>query len=406
MQERADAGGDRGSGRVEYPTGASEPAERASVETVAELIEGLTAANGAVRVDASRGLLDQVRSGHSDASDALASRLGDLLVDEEPGVRVTALLAVRLLRGPEALEPHASAVLALLADPAAQVRTAAVYSAAHLPGETARVQVRAVLSSEEEPMRFAAACALSELHDPTAIPELTAALRDDYRRQEALSAIMSLGDPTAVPAVSALFEEESLGEFDRTMAAAALARLGDPRGSAHLCARIAEGSDDAPIAAEWAGRLGVALAVTALEETAEREGDAARGAALRALGRLHAPGAEARLLALLGSADEAEDVRMDAAEGLAEVATPEALGALRALATEQGELGTLCRDLLAEVAANERAQAPEGESRVATQGAQAVKDGGTAADAAQAASAGETVAAGNGQAAKDGGTDD
>jgi HEAT repeat protein len=236
------------------------------------------------------------------------------------------------------------------------VRTTAVWSAASVPGETARAQVRAVLSSEEEPLRFAAACALSELGDAAALPELTSALREDHRRQEALSAILSLGNPGALPQVSALFEDESLGEFDRTLAAAVLRRLGDARGSDHLCARIAEGSDDAPIAAEWAGRLGVAEAIPALEEAAGREGDPARGAALRALGRLQAPGAEDRLLALLRSPEEAEDLRMDAAEGLAEVGSPQALDALSALSHQEGELGSLCRELLAEVAANQRSQ--------------------------------------------------
>jgi len=93
-----------------------------------------------------------------------------------------------------------------------------------------------------------------------------------------------------------------------------------------------------------------------LEETSAREGDQARGAALRALGRLQAEGAEDRLLALAGAPDEAEDLRMDAAEGLAELGSPRALEALERLSGEKGELGPLCRELLAEVAANRRAQ--------------------------------------------------
>ncbi|MFL5367860.1 MAG: HEAT repeat domain-containing protein [Myxococcales bacterium] len=334
------------------------PAEEAPAESAADLAESLSASDGALRVDAARALLDRLRNGDDEARKALAARIGDLFSDEEPAVRATALSALRLLHAPELLEAHQSAVLALLADPVAQVRTTAVWSAARLRGETARTQVRALLTCEEEPLRFAAACALSELGDSAAVPELTAALREDHRRQEALSALMSLGDAAALPSVAALFEEESLGEFDRTLAAAALRRMGDPRGAEHLCARIAEGSDDAPIAAEWAGRLGVSEAVTALEDTAEREGDPARGAALRALGRLQAPGAEDRLLAIVRSTDEAEDVRMDAAEGLAELGTAPALDALTALSREEGELASLCRELLAEVAANQRLQHP------------------------------------------------
>src|SRR5262249_1532556 len=150
--------------------------------------------------------------------------------DAEPLVRIAALNGVRMMRKPENLEKNAGGVLALLADPVQQVRTAAIWTAVRLPGEAAREQVRSALKSDEEIMRFAAACALSDVKDPAALPELTAALRDDHRRQEALSALMSLGDAAALPELQRLFEDESLGEFDKTLAAAALARFGDERG--------------------------------------------------------------------------------------------------------------------------------------------------------------------------------
>jgi HEAT repeat protein len=327
-------------------------------EPIDELAESLGAQDGAARVDAARALLDRWRAGDVRAAAPLAERLADLLEDREPQVRLAALTAVRMLRSAADVEQHASAVLARLADAAAQVRTAAVWTAARLSGPAARAQVRAVLESAEEPMRFAAACALSDQHDSAALPELTAALREGVRRQEALSAIMSLGDAAALPAVLQLFEEESLGEFDRILAAAALARLGERRGAEYLVDRIVSGGDDRPIAAEWAGRLGVQDAVPALEELADARGDPARGAALRALGRLGALDAEERLVAIASSTDEAEDVRMDAAEGLAEVGSPRALETLRALAHEPGELGPLCKELLAEVAALQRAAVP------------------------------------------------
>ena len=44
---------------------------------------------------------------------------------------------------------------------------------------------------------------------------------------------------------------------------------------------------------------------------------------------------------------------MDAAEGLAEIGSPAAIGALRALADEPGELGPLSKELLAEIALNQ-----------------------------------------------------
>lgn len=318
---------------------------------VAALAEDLSARDGGRRVDASRALLDLWREGDGRAAAALAERLGELLRDPEPLARLNALAAVRLLRRPENLSRHAAAVQALLADPAAQVRTAAVAAAARLPGDEARERVRGVLGSSEEPMRFQAACVLAELHDSAALPELAAALRDGVRRQEALSALLTLGDAAALPAVGALFEDEGAGEFDRTLAAATLARLGDPRGAEHLAARIAEGGDDAPVAAEMAGRLGAQEAVPALWETAGDARSPARGAALRALGRLRAPGAEEKLLALAADAGADGDLRMDAAEGLAEVGSPAARELLQRLSSQGGELGTLCAELLLELSA-------------------------------------------------------
>ena len=312
--------------------------------------EALESPDGALRVDAVRALLERWRSGDVQAAGILAPRLADLLADPEPLVRAAALSGVRLLRKPGNLARCESAVLTLLADPVLQVRTAAIWSALRLPGDTARAQVRALVRSGEETMRFAAACALSDVQDSAALPELRAALADDHRRQEALSALMSLGDPSAVPGIAEVFEDESLGEFDRTLAAAALARFGDARGAGHLVARIESEGDDRPIAAEWAGRLGVQDAIPALEELAESDGDAAQGAAIRALGRLKAPGAEQRLIRIAADGASPDDLRMDAAEGLAELGTPAALDLLRKLAAEgPEELRQLCAELLAEV---------------------------------------------------------
>ncbi|HYZ87654.1 MAG TPA: HEAT repeat domain-containing protein [Myxococcales bacterium] len=349
-------------GKGNRPEAPSDPAEPESAEdTIEELAEAIASPNGAARVDAARVLIERWRTGDVQAADALVSRLPGLFEDDEPQVRVAALAAVRMMRKPENLERHASAVLALLADRVAQVRTAAVWTAARLPGDVARQQVRALLESTEEPMRFAAACALSDQGDAAALPELTAALREDYRRQEALSSILSLGNPGAIPALVELFEEESLGEFDRTMTAAALARVGDSRGVAHLLERLSSDGDDRPIAAEWVGRLGIADATPILEDLAEAQGDPARGAALRALGRLGAAGARERLSAIAMSPDEPDDLRMDAAEGLAEIGTAAAVETLRGLARGEGELGSLCNELLAEIAAN----AASGDGRAA-----------------------------------------
>lgn len=368
-------------GRDESDTAPGVPAE--------ELEKALSGRDGGQRVDAARALIERWRQGDAQAASLLAPRIGDLLQDSEPLVRLAGLAAARLLRKPENLEKISSHVLALLADGSAQVRTAAVWSAVRLPGEVARVQARAVLRSDEEPMRFAAACALSDARDAAALPELTAALEDDHRRQEALSALMSLGDAAALPAIGQLFEEESLGDFDRTLVAAALARFGDARGKAHLVERIEHDSDDRPIAAEWAGRLGVQEATEALQALAGEEGDRARGAALRALGRLRAPGAGERLAAVAGDAEAADDLRMDAAEGLAELGAPDGVELLRKLAAQPpSDLSQLCQELLAEVAANEAAAASAAASAVSPAAVSAAESAVAAAGPADAAAAG------------------
>ena len=116
-----------------------------SGDTVEELAEQLGSSNGAARVDAARALLEHWRTGDVKAAETIVDRLPALFEDNEPQARVAALAAVRMMRKPENLEKNASAVLALLADPVAQVRTAAVWTAVRLPGAAAREQVRAVL---------------------------------------------------------------------------------------------------------------------------------------------------------------------------------------------------------------------------------------------------------------------
>src|SRR2546421_1068701 len=326
--------------------GKREPQPESERPPYAELDAGeaLDSPDGALRVDAARALLERWRAGAVHAPEVLAPRLGDLLEDPEPLVRAAALSGVRLLRKPENLARCESAVLALLADPVPQVRTAAIWSALRLPGEAARARVRAILESGEESMRFAAACALSDVQDPAALGELQAALADEHRRQEALSALMSLGDPSAVPEIAKVFEHDSLGEFDRTLAAAALARFGDARGACHLVARLESDADDRPIAAAWAGRLGAQEAIPALDALAGTDGGAAQGAATRGLGRVRAPGAEERLIRIASGAAP-EDLRMDAAEGLAELGSPRGLDLLRKVAAEgPEELRQLCAE--------------------------------------------------------------
>ena len=338
------------------PAAGASPGSAETTEAAAELealVAQLDSSRAEARIDAARALLDRWREGDAAAAQALGPHVFELLEDKLPSLRQLALVAVRLFRKPENLEKAQSPVLARLADPAAQVRTAAIWAAIHLPGEVARTQVRAQLQSPEETMRFAAACALADKQDGAALPELVAALEEGHRRQEALTALMTLGDARAVEAIGALFEKESVEQFDRTLAAAALARFGDARGPAHLIERIESAGDDRPVAAEWAGRVGAQEAAAALFALADEEGEAARGAALRALGRLRAEGAWEKLRGLASDTAAEEDLRMDAAEGVAELGLPEARALLESLRGAGGELGPLCAELVAEMAAAE-----------------------------------------------------
>jgi HEAT repeat protein len=345
---------------------AEAPEETAPGVPLEQLGAWLESRNGGQRVDAVQALVERWRGGDGAAAELVAPRLAALLDDAEPQVRLAALTGARLLQKPENLQKVASGVLALLADASSQVRSRAVWAAARLPGEVARTQVRALLRSSEDLLRFAAACALAEQHDAACLPVLVSALEQDVYRQEALTALLALGDPGAVEPVAALFDSGHLGDFDQTEAAAVLARFGDGRGIRHLVARIEESGDDRPIAVEWVGRLRVKEAAEAVARVAEEEGDPARGAALRALGQLGAPGAFDRL-ARLAEGDADPDLRLDAAEGLAELGSPEARALLERLGAGPGksELGRLARQLLAELAAADAQEAAAAQAKAA-----------------------------------------
>jgi HEAT repeat protein len=354
------------SGKKTAELPAAEPQEPAEEEQlpVAQLAAELAEIAPERRIDAARALLERWRAGDAEAASALAPHVHELLADPEPSMRLVALAAVHLFRKPENIDRCASGVLAALNDGVAQVRTAAVWAAAALPTEAARVQLHAALESREEPLRFAAACALANRQDAAAVPELLRAVHEGVRRQEAVAALITLGDPSCVPDLVQLFEgedEAALEPFDKTSVAAALAKFGDARGAAWLVERIENDGDDGPIAVDWAARLGVQDAVPALLELAENEGSHARGAAVRALGTLRAPGAEERLRGILDDEEEPPELRMDAAEGLADLGTPSAIAALKAHSGGGDELAEVCAELVVQLAAQEAARAAAAE---------------------------------------------
>jgi HEAT repeat protein len=125
--------------------------------------------------------------------------------------------------------------------------------------------------------------------------------------------------------VKALFKKWLLPPFERTQAAGVLARLGDPDGSKHLL-KVAGGrwSTDRAMALEMCGEIRVPGAFETLERTVRAPADPCRGAAARGLGRLGEARGLPLLVALLQETSAPEDFRLDAAEGLCRLGSPEA----------------------------------------------------------------------------------
>lgn len=237
-----------------------------------------------------------------------------LLADEQDDVRRVAVALGALMLEPE----DAGTFLGLrMKDPSATVRLEAVGQLADLGRPEGRGVLAAGLQDPAFGVRFEAARGMATLRHSAGMEVLVEALEQDALRFRALGALAELGDPKALPAIQRVFKRWFLPGFERTQAAGALAKLGDADGGKHLLER-AKGRwyPDRALAIELCGEVHAEGAFAQLLTILGDVKDACRGAAARGLGRLGNPEAAALLTKTLEERTAPEDLRLDAAEGL------------------------------------------------------------------------------------------
>lgn len=258
-----------------------------------------------------------------------------LLADKQDEVRCAGLaLATEILVPAEAKD----ILIRHLGDKVARVRVEAAGRLADLALPDTRCALAAALADPELTVRFEAARGMVALNHPAGLEVLLAALEDTDLRFRAASALAQLGNKEAIPALKRAFSSWFIPAFDKTQLAGALAALGDSQGSEHLFKRAGrKWTMDKPMAVELLGVVKAPGALARLLEILADPEDPARGTAARALGRLGDASAEPALLKLLGAGDAADDLKLDAAEGLLLLGTPSARAAVEALKFEDAE---------------------------------------------------------------------
>ena len=293
--------------------------------------------------------------------DDLVLRLPALFSHPSAQVRGTAYLALATATGKDALpllQEH-------LDEGEADARLDLAQALAAL-GEPARGLLQRLVKDEIFEVRFAAAGGLVPLGDPAAADVLLEALGHSDVRYLALSALQRLADPRALAPTRKLFAKRFLSAYERIAAAGVLARLGDPQGRDWLVERIARRKGaDRGLAIEVAGEQKLREAVGPLKEALGDRRDQFRGACARVLGMMGDPGLREPLEALLFDTTEEVETRMDAAEGLMNLGTPEAREALeRALGeTNDEELREVVREALAQLGGGPEDGEPSAEPR-------------------------------------------
>ena len=212
-----------------------------------------------------------------------------------------------------------------LRDASTEVRIEATGQLADLARPTARGALAAMLEDEHSSVRFEAARGMAALRHSAGLDVLVEGLDDVLFRYRALGALAELGDLRALPAIQKVFRKFFLSAFERTQAAGALAKLGDPEGARHLIERTKKRwSTDRALAIELLGELKVPGALPRLLEIIRDPKDTCRGAAARGLGRLGDKTAMEALVSVFKEPTAPEDVRLDAAEGLVLLKDPSA----------------------------------------------------------------------------------
>jgi len=244
----------------------------------------------------------------------LASSAHRLLEDRDERIRrIGVALAARVLP-PDDLE---ELLAARMNDPSPLVRLEAVGQLADLERPSTRPQLAAALSDPEFNVRFEAARGMASFHHAAGLDVLIEALDRGPLRFRALGALAQLGDARALPAIRRLHRRWLLNGFERSQAAGAMARLGDPEGASWLLqrSRRLRGADRS-LAIELLGEVKAEGAWERLREVLLDPTDPSRGAAARGLGRLGDVRAAADLVRILEAPELPIDLRLDAAEGL------------------------------------------------------------------------------------------
>jgi HEAT repeat protein len=276
--------------------------------------------------------------------DELVARLTPLAAHESAQVRGTAYLALATAQGEKALE----LLRAHLDESEADARLDLTEALAGI-GAPARETLLKLLRDEIFEVRFAAAGGLVQLGEMAAADVLLEALRQSDLRYLALSALQHLGDPRALEPARKLFKKTFLSGFERAAAAGVLARLGDPEGRRWLVERIARRKGaERGVAIEIAGELKLKEAIEPLRACVADKNDPFRGGCVRVLGMMGDEGQRVLIESVLFDSTEEPEARMDAAEGLMSLGTPEARRALeRARAEiEHEELAEVVREAL------------------------------------------------------------
>lgn len=215
--------------------------------------------------------------------------------------------------------------------------------------EATDAELREQLSDDDGPRRIAAACVLARRGDGTGFDVLIEGLDERPLLYSVLESLRLLRDSRALPHARRLLHKLMIGKFERTQAAAVLAALGEEDGRAHLLSRLRNRrrDDDRGLAVILCAQLELQESVPELERIAVDPKDLFRGAALKALCTLRPGESLARLTAVLNDESDDPDVRMDAAEALADHPDPRGRAALvAARETPHAELSTLIGTLL------------------------------------------------------------
>lgn len=270
-----------------------------------------------------------------------------LLADGQPEVRCAGLaLCTLVLDAGEAME----ILVRHLGSADQRLRVEAAGRLADLALPESRGALAAALEDAALAVRFEAARGMVALKHPAGFEVLVEALGDVHLRFRAASALATLGNKSAIGPLKQAFSGWLLPAFDKTQLAGALAVLGDPDGVAHLFKRAGRSwsTMDRAMAVELLGESKAPGALGRLLEILRAEGDPARGAAARGLGRLKDAAAEASLQELLGSPRASDDLKLDAAEGLLMLGGSSALASVSALKlgdpAAAEELGALLQD--------------------------------------------------------------